>query len=107
MSQFRCLAAFACALTLATPALAQAPTATPPVIAPHACTKPEFPGKVAVDAKIKRWINEFKAYTECLKAYIGERNAAIDANAKSAKAAVDEFNSSVTEFNATMKTLQE
>ena len=80
---------------------------TPPAVPPHACEKPEFPGKVSVDAKIKRWINEFKAYTECLKAYIAERNAVIEANAKSAKAAVDEFNSSVTEFNATMKTLQE
>ena len=107
MSKVARLAALACTLALATPALAQAPAATPPVVAPHSCEKPDFPGKVAVEAKIKRWINDFKAYTECLKAYIGERNAAIDAQAKAAKSAVEEFNSSVTEFNATMKTLQE
>lgn len=95
-----------CALAFAAPLSAQSPAAAPTVPA-HTCEKPEFPGKVAVEAKIKRWINDFKSYTECLKAYIAERNAVIDANAKSAKAAVDEFNTNVNEFNATMKTLQE
>ena len=110
MSKLRLLIASACCAAALSPAYAQAPappTGTAAPVAAHTCVKPEFPGKVAPDARIKRWINEFKTYSECLKSYIGDRNATIEANAKSAKAAVEEFNSSVTEFNDTMKSLQE
>jgi hypothetical protein len=108
MTRFRPIVAAAAAALALSPAYAQAPAAPAPVsVAPYACVKPEFPGKVAPDARIKRWINEFKTYADCLKAYIAERNATIDAHAKAAKSAVDEFNASVTEFNNTMKTLQE
>jgi hypothetical protein len=78
-----------------------------PAIAAPSCTKPEFPGKVAPQARQKRWSDDFKVYIECLKTYIGERNAAIEANSKAAKAAVDEFNTNVAEFNAQVKSLSE
>jgi len=86
---------------------APAPSAPPPTIAAPACTKPEFPGKVAPQSRQKKWSDEFKAYIECLKGYIGERNAAIEANSKAAKAAVDEFNTNVAEFNEQIKSLSE
>jgi len=89
------------------PAPAPAPTAPLPSVAAHACTKPEFPGKVAPQSRQKKWSEEFKAYVECLKTYIGERNAAIEANSKAAKSAVDEFNTNVAEFNAQVKSLSE
>ena len=99
------------ALAVAGSAIAQAPPpapmAPPPIIAAHACTKPDFPGKVAPMARQKRWSDDFKAYIECLKTYIGERNAAIEANSKAAKAAVDEFNVNVAEFNEQIKSLSE
>jgi len=89
------------------PAPAPAPTAPLPSVAAHACTKPEFPGKVAPQSRQKKWSEEFKAYVECLKTYIGERNATIEANSKAAKSAVDEFNTNVAEFNAQVKSLSE
>ena len=90
-----------------TPAPAPAPTAPMPTIAAHTCAKPEFPGKVAPQSRQKKWSDDFKAYIECLKGYIGERNAAIEANSKAAKSAVDEFNTNVAEFNAQVKSLSE
>lgn len=86
---------------------AQQPTAPLPTIAAHTCEKPEFPGKVAPQSRQKKWSDDFKQYVECLKAYIGERNAAIEANSKAAKSAVDEFNTNVAEFNAQVKSLSE
>lgn len=82
-----------------------APTAPLPVIAAHTCEKPEFPGKIASETRIRKWSTDFRGYVDCLKAYIGERNATIEANSKAAKSAVEEFNTSVTEFNETIKTL--
>ena len=84
---------------------ATAPTAPLPVIAQHTCQKPEFPGRSANERRIQKWSTDFHSYVDCLKAYIGERNATIEANSKAAKTAVEEFNTSVTEFNETIKTL--
>jgi hypothetical protein len=99
------------ALASAGSALAQgaapAPAAPMPTVAAHTCTKPEFPGKLAPQTRHKKWSDDFKLYVECLKGYIGERNAAIEANSKAAKAAVEEFNVNVTEFNEQIKSLGE
>lgn len=94
----------ASALVLAAQALAQAPAPAPVVnVAPHACTKPaEFPGRVAQQQRIVKWSSDVRAYTECLKAYVAERNATIDANAKQAKSAIDEYNAAVKDFNDAM-----
>lgn len=96
----------AASLILAVQAVAQTPAPTPaPVVnvAPHACTKPgEFPGRVAQQPRILKWSNDVRAYTECLKAYVAERNASIDANAKQAKSAIDEYNAAVKDFNDAM-----
>ncbi|MEO8484774.1 MAG: hypothetical protein ABI585_00410 [Betaproteobacteria bacterium] len=107
------VAAFACLPSAG--ALAQtpatAPAAAPPApvvaIAAPACEKPEFPGKVAPDPRIRKWSADFRAYLECLKAYVGERNATIEANSKAAKKAVEEFNSDVAEFNEQVKSLSD
>ncbi len=96
----------ALAAMLASTAFAQSPPPAP-TVPPHGCVKPDFPGKSAVDAKIRRWSADYKDYTECLKAYVGERNAVIDVNAKAANAAVAEFNSSVKEYNDIVKSMQD
>lgn len=85
------------------PAFGQAPAA--PAVPSHSCVKPEFPGRVAVQPKLRRWQADFKAYIDCLKTYLDERNAAIDAQAAKAKATVDEINKSVAEYNETIKSL--
>lgn len=93
-------------LVAQTPAPAPAaPSAPLPTIEGHKCEKPEFPGKIAPESRIRKWSNDFRAYVDCLKAYIAERNAAIEANSKAAKSAVEEFNTNVTEFNDTIKSL--
>jgi hypothetical protein len=103
----------AAALVAAGTALAQAPApaAAPPAptvtIAGHKCEKPEFPGKVAPDTRIRKWSADFRLYVDCLKAYIAERNATIEANSKAAKTAVEEFNTNVAEFNETIKSLNQ
>ena len=53
------------------------------------------------------WSDDFSGYIECLKGYIGERNATIEANSKAAKTAVEEFNTNVDEFNEQIKSLSE
>ena len=103
-----------------TPAPAAPPPATAPATAPsaapavpvvtvagHKCEKPEFPGKIAPEPRIRKWSTDFRAYVDCLKGYIGERNATIEANSKAAKTAVEEFNTNVTEFNEQIKTLNQ
>ena len=40
---------------------------------------------------------------DCLKTYLNERNAAIDAQAAKAKATVDEINAGVAEYNEAIK----
>ena len=64
-----------------------------------------MPGRLAPETRIRKWSADFRGYVDCLKGYIGERNATIEANSKAAKAAVDEFNTSVTEFNETIRSL--
>ena len=87
-----------------TPAVITAPL---PTIAAHKCEKPEFPGKMAPDTRLRKWSADFRGYVDCLKVYIGERNATIEANSKAAKAAVEEFNTNVNEFNETVKSLNQ
>jgi hypothetical protein len=95
---------------LLTPAHAQSPAApapAPTVVAPHKCEKPEIPGRLAPETRIRKWSVDFKVYGDCLKAYIAERNAVIEAQGKAAKATVDEFNASVHEFNEAVKALND
>lgn len=104
----QCTALAATSLVLAAHAVAQGPIpATTPapivIVAPHTCAKPaEFPGRVAQQPRIVKWSNDVRVYTECLKAYVAERNATIDANARQAKSAVDEYNAAVKDFNDAM-----
>ena len=90
------------------PALAQAPAAPAATPVPsHTCSKPEFPGRVAPQPKLRRWQADFRTYLDCMKAYLSERNAAIDAQAAKAKAAVDEINAGVAEYNEAVKSLDD
>lgn len=103
MPKLRSFVAAACAALVMPAAFAQAPAV--PVVAPHGCKKPEFPGKLGTESAIRRWGTDFKKYTDCLKAYIDERNAIIKANTPPAQAAIEEFNASVTEYNTQVKEL--
>ena len=86
----------------ASAALAQAPaapatpaaTATPNVPAQKCEPKPAYPGVKAVQDDRKREIfqNEIKSYQDCIKAYVGERKAAVEANNAAIRSSVEEHN---------------
>jgi hypothetical protein len=110
MPKFRLLTALFLAVGAAS-ALAQTPapaTAAPAAAAPAAgapaaspCVKPgHYPGKKASDARKDAWMNEMKAWGSCTSAFVADVRAQIDAKVKLA-------NSTVEEYNASLKVLQE
>lgn len=113
MSLRRTVFAVACACAL--PCLAQspapAPTASPPIVvapvAPPKCDKPEFPGRLAPDTRLRKWSADVRVYLDCLKAYVAERNAHIDVHNKAAKAAADDYNAGVKDYNEAVKSLND
>lgn len=98
----RTVAALALALG-ASAALAQDP-ATPaapavPVIAPAKCEpKPVYPGVQAIqdDRKREKFQKELKGYQDCIKAYVAERKAVVEASNAAIRAAVEEHNALMT-----------
>jgi hypothetical protein len=79
----------------ATAAPAAAATNTSP------CVKPgHYPGKKASDVRKEAWMNEMKAWGSCTTAFVADVRAQIDAKVKLA-------NSTVEEYNASLKVLQE
>ena len=101
------------ALAAAIPVLAQTPAApaapaisVAPVARPS-CDKPEFPGRLAPDTRIRKWSADFRVYLDCVKAYVAERNAHIEAHNKAAKAAADDYNAGVKEYNEAVKSLND
>src|SRR3954468_740048 len=100
--------ALACAL--ATPSFAQAPAAAPADIPKASCgTPPALPGeKMMEDSSIRRrFEREIKAYGDCVKAYVAERQAAANALQAQAKAHADAANAAILEYNALMKKINE
>ena len=86
----RILIAIAFAAFGASSPFAQSVEVPPPKCEP----KPDYPGRLAlsVDSTRKSFERHQKNYDTCMKAYLAERNAAIDANKKAANAAIDEYN---------------
>lgn len=83
--------------------LAHAQQPAPPEVPRHKCEpKPQLPGPrlMSDDAVRKRFQREIDTYKGCMKAYADERAAA-------AKAHTDAGNAAITEYNDTMKALQE
>ena len=99
MNRFTFAAAtLACVCSLA--AHAQQPA---PEVPSHKCEpRPQMPGPrmMSDDTVRKRFQREVDAYRNCRKAYADERAAA-------AKAHTDAGNAAITEYNETMKALQE
>jgi len=91
----------------ATPATEQAPaaqapapttgTASRPVPEPS-CVAPEYPGELASNNRITAFNHDYKAYGECIKKYVEDNrawiNAVVDANNK----AVEDYNKYNTEL---------
>jgi hypothetical protein len=83
--------------------LASAQQSAPPDVPKHRCEpKPVLPGPrmMSEDSVRKRFQREIDAYKSCMKAYADERAA-------HARAHTDAGNAAITEYNDTMKALQE
>lgn len=79
-------------------------TETPlPAIPKPNCVAPEYPGKLAVNAnmnsKISAFNRDYKAYGACIKKYVDDNRALIDAVVAANNKAVEEYN----QFNANLK----
>ena len=88
----------------ATAALAQAP-ATPAVpaaaVPPAKCEpKPAYPGAKAIqhDMKREQFQKEIKAYQDCVKNYVADRKAFIEASNAAIRATVEEHNAIMTKI---------
>jgi hypothetical protein len=100
--------ALAIALAMgASAALAQAPAApaapaTPEIPAAKCEPKPAYPGLKAVQDERKREIfqKDLKSYQDCIRVYVGERKAAVDANNAAMRTAVEEHNAIMTKIRA-------
>ena len=94
--------ALALALALgATAAYAQAPATPAATVPPAKCEpKPVYPGAKAIQHDMKReaFQKELKAYQDCVKSYVAERKAFIEASNAAIRAAVEEHNAVLTKF---------
>jgi hypothetical protein len=84
-------------------AAAQAPALTPaPVtVAPMDCgATPENPGRLGSETQRRNFEKAFAAYDKCVRQYVEDRKAVIQANEAAAQKAVDNFNALVTKMRA-------
>lgn len=69
----------------------------------HQCgPRPEYPGRLAMQSDMRRsaFEREIKAYQECMKKFIADRQAAMRASEDSANAAIAEYNDAMKKINA-------
>ena len=72
----------------------------------HQCgPQPEYPGRLAMQSDMRRngFERAIKAYQECMKKLIADRQAAMKANEDSANAAIAEYNDAMKKINADQK----
>ncbi len=92
--------ALALALALgATAAFAQAPATPAATVPPAKCEpKPVYPGAKAIQHDMKReaFQKELKAYQDCVRNYVAERKAVIEASNAAIRTTVEEHNAVMT-----------
>jgi hypothetical protein len=85
---------------------AQGPAAAPAspiVIPPITCVKPEYPGKMASDHRFAEFKKELTAYGACVKQYVDDANRIVNAAAAAVNAVIDDYK----KFNADIKAQDE
>jgi hypothetical protein len=103
------------ALMFATAALAAgaqtpaAPAAATPAAAPagpkHACTKPEYPGRLATTQRQKGFERDLEAYKKCIMGFVDEQRKAAEAAIEIQKGHVAAGNAAIAEYNDHIKAL--
>jgi hypothetical protein len=84
-------------------AAAQTPSpaaAGAPLVAPNTCVRPEFSGRLASDPNMTTFNRQFKAYCECVKAYVEHNKAIAEAATAAANRVVDEYNTYTADVKA-------
>ncbi|HEV2979473.1 MAG TPA: hypothetical protein VG425_17980 [Casimicrobiaceae bacterium] len=69
-----------------------------PTIPPANCKQPEYPGARALNSAILAFNKDYKAYGECVRKYIEENKAWIDAIVETNNRTVEEYNKYNTEL---------
>jgi len=82
---------------------AAAAPASPIVIPPIKCVKPEYPGKLASDRRFTEFNKELIAYGACVKKYVDDTNLLLNAAAAAVNTAIDDYKV----FNAEIKAKEE
>jgi hypothetical protein len=77
----------------------------PNIPQPKCDEAPKAPGKAMRedDFAMKRFKRDVKAYQDCMKVYIDERQAVMKANQDAANAAAEQYNKAMTEINDQLK----
>jgi len=91
--------AFALGATAAAAQAPAAPAAAASSVPPAKCEpKPVYPGAKAIqhDMKREQFQKELKAYQDCVKNYVAERKAFIEASNAAIRATVEEHNAVMT-----------
>ena len=61
-------------------------------IPPPGCNKPEYPGNFATDARRSAFNREYKAYGDCVKAYVESMRKLTEQAQAAANRVVDDYN---------------
>ncbi len=86
--------------TAQTPAPAPAP-ATAVTVPASTCVKPaKYPGSKATEARKTAWQNDVKAWGDCVKVYVADLRAQIDARIKTANTTIEDYNTALKELQA-------
>ncbi len=69
-----------------------------PTIPPANCKQPEYPGSHALNSTIAVFNRDYRAYGECIKNYVQENKAWVDAVVETNNRTVEEYNKYNTEL---------
>ena len=68
------------------------------------CARPgHYPGKKASDNKKEAWIAEVRAWGDCVKSYVADLRAQVDAKIKLANSTIEEYNTGVKDLQEEQK----
>jgi hypothetical protein len=85
-------------------AMAQAPAADPAAPTTQTCPRPgHYPGKAASDNKKEAWLSEVRAWGDCVKNYVADLRAQVDAKIKLANSTIEDYNTGVKELQEEQK----
>jgi hypothetical protein len=80
------------------PAAAPAPAAPLPEIPKHHCVAPEYPGTLATNTQVKVFNRDYKIYGECIKQFVDQNRAWVNAVVEVNNKAVEEYNQYTVEL---------